>query len=89
METKLPQLMNWSVMNSNTNHAHLVGYIYDDDRFPEGNIVTTSRIQKVSRVDEGYYISTRNTTYYCESQQYYNGSYTCASVMDQLMLEEE
>jgi len=89
METKSPQLNSWSIYKSNTGHSHLHGMIYDDDRFADGHYVATSRIQSVSRINDVYYISTEHTTYYCEERKYYNGSYTCASVMQQLNLEEE
>jgi hypothetical protein len=45
--------------------AQLAGYIYDDKRFTDGTLVTTSRLASLTLDDEGKAKSatTRNTTY--------------------------
>ena len=57
---KLPRLDNWTIINYGT-WAGAEGYVYDSDKFDDGDYIHTSYLLRYS-LAEGK-ITTRNTTY--------------------------
>lgn len=53
------------VWSSNTQHWHLFGPVYEDEIFPDGEDITTSRIEKVESFEGGFIVSTRTGSKYC------------------------
>jgi hypothetical protein len=58
----MPRLENWEIVNDYYRGCYrLQGIIYDDDRFPDGTNVSTSRLMNVDFENEK--AQTRNTNY--------------------------
>jgi hypothetical protein len=58
----MPRLENWAIINDNFRDcSRLVGDIYDDDRFPDGKAVSTSRLVEVDFANN--VALTKNTKY--------------------------
>ena len=59
MSNKTPRLENWHIHYVTKKEQVVYGKIYDDERFPDGVPVRTSRIVSM----DGDMVTTKNTTY--------------------------
>jgi hypothetical protein len=66
----IPEIRNWHMWKSNTGNVHISGSVYNSIKFPDGSLISTTRVINSIEDELGFELKTLNSIYYCDNDEF-------------------